>query len=316
MFKAEYLKNNVALGPHTTFRIGGPADFFYEPRNTDDLCASLIYARDNNIPFFILGDGSNILISDQGFRGLVIKFKGNSILYENGILKFDASVDLSSLVDFAFKNSLSGLEWATGIPGTIGGAICGNAGAFGKTIENNSPRVKVFDVENNKTLFFDADKCEFSYRYSLFKINKNYIILSGEIILAKQDQKTIAEEMNKNLALRKNNPLEPSAGCVFRNAKLINLSTDMVAPIEAEYHDDFLRFLKIGTIPAGWLIEKTGLKEQGIGGAKISEKHANFIINANHATANDTYKLIGLIKQKVKDKFNIELNEEIEYVGF
>ena len=315
MFKSEYLKTNVALGPYTTFRIGGPADFFYEPKNTDDLCASLVYARDNKIPFFILGDGSNVLIVDQGFRGLVVKFEGNSILYENGILKFDASVNLSFLVDFAFKNSLSGLGWATGIPGTIGGAIHGNAGAFGKTIEGNSPRVKVFDVENNKIFFLNANECEFSYRHSLFKTNKNYIILGGEMILAKQNQKIIAEEMNKNLTLRKNNPLEPSAGCVFRNAKLINLGPDIIAFLEIEYHDDFSRFSKIGAIPAGWLIERVGLKGQGINGAKVSEKHANFIINANHATANDVYKLIGLIKQKVKEKFGIELKEEIEYVG-
>jgi len=316
MFKTEYLKINVALGPYTTFRIGGPADFFYEPKDTDDLCASLVYARDNKIPFFILGDGSNILIADQGFKGLVVKFKGNFILYEDGILKFDASANLSSLVDFAFKNSLTGLEWATGIPGTIGGSIHGNAGAFGKTIEGNSPRVKVFDVENNKTFFLNANECEFSYRHSLFKTNKNYIILGGEMILAKQNQKIIAEEMNKNLTLRKNNPLEPSAGCVFRNAKLINLGSDIIASLEVEYHDDFSRFSKIGTIPAGWLVERVGLKGQGIGGAKVSEKHANFIINANYATANDVYKLISLIKQKVKNKFNIELSEEIEYVGF
>jgi len=286
------LKKNVSLKNYTTFKIGGPAKYFFEAKKKEDLIGAVITAKKFKLPFFILGGGSNILVSDEGFKGLVIKCQMSNVKCQNQNSKLktiyaESGVRLSNLVQFSLEKSLAGLEWAVGIPGMVGGAILGNAGAFGRSMKDVIQKVEVFDLKNKKIKIFKKKDCQFDYRNSIFKEKKNLIILSATLQLKKGNKKEIQEKMKEYLNYRKETqPLNfPSAGSVFKNPK--NFS-------------------------AGELIEGCGLKGKRIGNVKISEKHANFIVNLGGGKAKDVKKLINLAKKKVKEKFGITLEEEIE----
>ncbi|PIS39368.1 MAG: UDP-N-acetylenolpyruvoylglucosamine reductase [Candidatus Nealsonbacteria bacterium CG08_land_8_20_14_0_20_38_20] len=304
------IKKNVSLKEDTTFKIGGRAKYFYDAKNKEDLIRAILAAKKFKLPFFILGRGSNILVADKGFDGLAIKIKNEKLKMKNYNSKFkifcQSGVPLAKLVSKSLQIGATGLEWAIGIPGTIGGAIRGNAGAFNKSMTNIVKSVEVLEItggqmqnakckmQNDNAKFkikeYKNKDCKFSYRESIFKKNKNLIILSAELQLKKGNKNKIKEKMKEYLNYRKETqPLNfPSAGSVFKNPKVFS---------------------------AGELIEKCGLKGKRLGGAKISEKHGNFIINLGNAKAGDVAGLINLIKQKVKKKFGIILEEEIEYLG-
>jgi len=251
------------LKNQTTFGIGGKAQFFFVAKTKENLIKAVKLAKKLKLPFFILGGGSNLLVSDRGFDGLVIKF----------------GQPLSGYVS-------KGLEWAAGIPGTVQGAVYGNASAFEKSMKDVVKSVEVFDAKTEKIKIFKNKDCRFSYRNSIFKNKKNLIILSVKIKPGKSDWKKIKEY----LAYRKQrHPQLPSAGSVFKN---------------------------IGEIPAAILIHQAGLTGKRIGNAQISEKHSNFIVNLGAASAKDVKKLINLAKKSVKNKFKINLEEEICYLGF
>jgi len=264
-------KKNVLLKNHTTFRIGGSAKYFFVAKTKEELIEAINLAKKLNpspfpkgdrvkLPFFILGGGSNILVSDRGFNGLVIKF-GQS---------------LSSYIS-------KGLEWAVGIPGTIQGAVWGNAGAFKKSMKDVVEKVEVFDTKTEKVKIFKNKDCKFGYRDSIFKKKKNLIILSVKIKSKKSDAKKIKQYLDYR---KKTQPLNfPSAGSVFKNPTGFS---------------------------AGKLIEDCGLKGKKVGNVKISEKHANFIVNLGRGKAKDVMKLIKIIKNRVKKKFGKTLEEEIE----
>ena len=284
-------RKNVSLAKYTTFKIGGPAKYFYIAKTKQDLIKAIKAAKELGLPFFVLGGGSNLLVSDKGFDGLVINFQfsiSNFLPLKAGFkVVVGAGLPLGKLVSASAEKSLTGLEWAVGIPGTIGGAIRGNAGAFGSSISDIVKEVEVFDVVELRIKNYELSDCEFEYRDSIFKHNSNLIILSAEIQLKKGDKKVIENKIKKNLQQRKKTqPLGfPSAGSIFKNPKGFS---------------------------AGELIEKCGLKGKKINGAQISEIHSNFIVNLGKAKSKDVEKLIKLIKQKVKQKFGIVLEEEIE----
>jgi len=255
-------KRNVLLKNHTTFQIGGPAKYFFVTKTKEELISAIKKAKKIKLPFFILGGGSNILVSDKGFNGLVIKF----------------GQPLSSYVS-------KGLEWAVGIPGTVQGAVCGNAGAFKKSMKDVVERVEVFDTETGKVKIFKNKDCWFSYRNSIFRKKKNLIILLVKIASKKSNTKKIKQYLDYR---KKTQPLNlPSAGSVFKNPSGFS---------------------------AGELIEKCNLKGKKIGNVKISEKHANFIVNLGDGKAKDVKKLIKIIKNKVKNKFGVVLKEEIQFL--
>jgi len=276
------IKRNVLLKNYTTFKIGGPAKYFFVAKNKEELISAISAAKKNHLPFFILGGGSNLLVSDKGFNGLVVKF----------------GQPLSWYVS-------KGLEWAAGIPGTIQGGVYGNAGAFGKSMKDIIESVEVFDAETGKIKIFKNKDCRFSYRNSIFRKKKKLIILSVRIKQQVSEGSEDGEEDKVLFAPKKVNakkikqyldykkqtqPLNfPSAGSVFKNPKGFS---------------------------AGELIEKCGLKGKKVGNVKISEKHANFIVNLGQGKAKDVIKLIKLIKKKVKNKFKILLEEEIQHLGF
>lgn len=310
------IQQNVSLKKYTTFKIGGLAKFFVEVKNTAELKESLIWAKANNSPVFILGGGSNLLVSDQGFNGLVIKINNIDLKINQNLAYAGAGINLNKLVIESLKNNLIGLEKLAGIPGTLGGAIRGNAGAWGSQVGDFVKTVVCFDSQDLIVKKFNTTKCQFTYRSSLFKENKNLIIWFVELKLKVrtiQESSAAQQVIKENLAKRKNTqPDYPSAGCVFKNLKNKQLKDFVINNPHLEIPE---KFLENKAIPAAWLIEASSLKGQKSGGAQISEQHANFIVNINQATADDVLKLIALTKTHVYNKFKVQLQEEIELVG-
>ena len=290
--KLPSIRENVRLAPYTTFNIGGEAKYFLEVEEREQLIEAIEVSKENNIPFFILGKGSNLLISDEGFNGLVIKVNFKKINVEGERVVCGAGVLLNKLVKRLTEESLLDLEWAIGIPGTVGGAIRGNAGAFGGSMIDNILEVEVLrlnpEIEIRK---YNKEELKVDYRDSIFKKEKNVVIISASFNFKKGNKEEIEKKVSEYLNYRKEkHPVSfPSAGSIFKNPQ---------------------------DKSAGELIEKCGLKGKKIGGAKISEKHSNFIINIGNAEAKDVLDLISLAKKEVKDKLGIELEEEIELVGF
>jgi len=290
------LRKNVSLKKYTTFRIGGRAKYFFMAKSEKDLFEVIRWAVRSETPFFILGRGSNLLVSDKGYKGIVIKIKFSAFKFKRNKAFVSAGTEARKLVQASMEKGLSGLEWLSGIPTTIGGAIRGNAGAFGKNISNVVKKVKVLEVSKKGKLRIknlSKRRCRFSYKQSIFKKNENLIILSAVLKLKKDKKENIKERIEKYLRYRKeNHPNGLSAGCIFKNYKFKGKLT-----------------------PASFLIEKAGLKGEKIGSAQVSPKHANFIINLGKAKAEDVFLLIKTVKKKVKDKFGISLEEEIQYLG-
>ena len=333
------IKKNISLAKYTTFRIGGPAKYFFVAKNGKNLIKAIKWAKVNKVPYFILGGGSNLLVSDKGFRGLVIKIQNLKFKIQNDnsklkIIETTSGIALNRLVALSVRQGLIGLEWAVGIPGTVGGAVVGNAGAFGQSMADIVESVKVLDILPNKSQkskvkslrqrrirlgrknyklkvksLINKD-CQFGYRDSIFKKKKNLIILSVELRLKKGNKAEIQKKIKKYLNYRKKaQPLNSSAGSVFKNIEIASLKNKNILKIIPEEK------IKGGKFPAGYLIEKVGLRGKKQGQARIAEKHANFIVNLGGAKARDIISLINLAKRKVKKKFGIELEEEIKYLG-
>jgi UDP-N-acetylmuramate dehydrogenase len=307
------LQKNVLLKNYTTFKIGGPAKYFLKAKTKKELINAIKWAKEHELQFFILGGGSNLLVADKGYEGMVIKLQ-----IANCKLQIASGTKLGDLVKLSLKKGLTGLEWAAGIPGTIGGAIRGNAEAFGVSMGKLVKKIEVYDAKKKKIKIFNNQNCKFKYKNSIFKENPDLIILSSEIKLKKGVKKDIKKRISDNLDYRaKNHPLNfPSAGCTFKNHKLRIMNYELL-----EQFPELKELNKKNTIPAGWLIEKCGLKGRRVGRAEVSQKHSNFIISAQskstkQTSTKDVVNLIKLIKKKVKEKFKIELKEEIQYLGF
>lgn len=317
------IKKAVPLLPKTSFKIGGIADLFFEAATKSDIVEIFQYIREHKLKYFLLGGGSNIIINDKGFRGIIIKITNTDISFNGESVNVGAGKNILELNKELKEASLSGLEWTYGIPATIGGIVVNNGGAFGREIKDNIVSVEVYDIKRNIFTRLKKDECGFNYRNSLFKKDKNFIVWEVELKLVKRERELIEEEMKKNLNYRKENqPVEyPSAGSFFKNIKREVIGEDewrrimeiMRKKISAE---KFKTVEARSSLPSGLLIEIAGLKGRSIGGAKISDKHGNFIINSNGASAEDVIMLSSLIKQKIRHKFNIQLHEEIEYIGF
>lgn len=307
------IQKNIPLAPLTTFKIGGPAKFFAEVKNETELLEALDFAKENKLEIFMLGGGSNILFSDKGFDGLVIRLLNTKYQILNTKIECDAGLQLSEVVKLAKENSLTGLEWAVGIPGTVGGAVRGNAGAFGGEMANNVESVRALEISGNRTNIVEYKKadCNFSYRNSFFKETPGMIVLSAKLKVTKGDKEAIEKRMQEIIKIRtEHQPKGFSSGSVFKNPIVENqeLLERFAKDTGAKAKDD--------VIPAGWLIEEAGFKGKKIGGVMVSEKHANFFINDGTATAEDVIILAGIIKQKLREHYDVPIKEEIMYVGF
>ena len=303
------VQKNVPLAPYTTFKIGGKARYFFVAKTTQDILKAMGVARELRVPFFVLGEGSNVLVSDKGFNGLVVRILNTEYQILHTKLYSEAGVSFPAIVLAAGKRGLAGLEWAGGLPGTVGGAVRGNAGAFGGEVKDSLISVECVDEKGNVRKLSNKE-CKFSYRSSLFK-QKKWIVLSAVFQLKSGNKKSIEQIAKDHIQYRKErHPLEfPNAGSIFKNCdlKLIPLKLqDFVKP--AVKVDPF------PVVPTAFLIHQAGLKGLKQGGAQVSEKHPNYMVNLGGARAKDVCLLIKKVKQRIKSKFSVDLEEEIEFV--
>jgi len=312
------IQQNIRLSSHTTFHIGGPAKHFVEVGDIEEMQEALRYAQKNRLNFFILGGGSNILVSDQGFDGIVIK---DRILNyevratEDGIeAEIGSGLSLNNVVRMAAADGFIGLEWAAGIPGTLGGAVRGNAGAFGGEIKDCIKSVKVLKISGEEFIIeeYKTETCKFGYRDSIFKQDGKLIIVSATIDLKAGEIEKIQNRTKEIWSERKEK--QPigihCAGSFFKNPIVEN------PELIAEFEKETGLKIKNGKLPAGWLIDLAGLRGKNIGEAKVSQENANFIINTFKAKAEDVVILSSFIKQQVRDKFGVQLKEEVQFIGF
>lgn len=311
-------QKNVLLKDYTTYKIGGPAKYFFNAKNEEDLIKAVRIAKELKLPIFILAGGSNVLVSDKGFKGLMIKIQNSKVKMQNDNPKFkiiyaEAGATLNDLINFCVRNSLTGLEWAAGIPGTVGGAVYGHAQAFGNKISDSIEKVETLDIKTLKVKSFTKTQCRFSLKNSIFKKNKNLIITSAVLRLKKGDKKEIQKKIKERLNYReKGHPLNfPSAGSTFVNPEMIIKSKKLL-----EKFPELKNYNKKRVIPAGYLIQNSGLAGKKMGKAQISKLHCNFIVNLGGAKAKDVFSLMKLVQKKVKNNFKILLKPEVQFVGF
>lgn len=309
-----YFKHNVTLAPYTTFKIGGSARLFVEVNGPMELAEALETAAREKIPVFILGGGSNVLFSDKGFDGLVIRMiDGGMLVKPEGRIVAGAGIPLRDILRTAAENGFSGLETLAGIPGSFGGALRGNAGAFGNDIGRHVVSVKTFDRKTGMVDEFSVNDCCFGYRTSSFKKNPDMIILSAVISLDPGGVPADMERiMRETIAKReeKHSQTALCAGSFFMNpvVKDKKLQKEFELDMKAECRDDKL--------PAGWLIDHVGLRGKAIGGAMVSGEHPNYLINTGNAKAEDIVMLSSLIKTRVRNELGVMLHEEVNMVGF
>lgn len=292
---AKYLYKDVPLASYSRFRIGGPADLFFEARSAEELRLAVALASSFPFPFFVMGGGSNVLFDDSGFRGLVIKNSAERVTEEDGRLIVSSGTRIGYLVGQAFKSGRSGLEFLAGIPGTLGGSIFGNAGAFGNCIADVLKKVRVlrpgdetFEVELNRS------EIDFDYRHSRFKTRPE-IITEAVLETVPGDRRESQVRISSYLESRKGKhpPWGTAcAGSYFKN------------PLSAGDN----------RLYAGSLLEQAGARGTSVGGAAVYEGHCNFIINKGGATASDVLRLAEILKARVKERFGIELQEEVIHV--
>ena len=312
-------QKNIPLRDFTTYRIGGPAKYFFIAKTKEDLIAAAKAAKSLKLPIFILGGGSNLLISDKGFKGLVIKIDIYDVKLRDNKAVVGAGSSLTKLAYLLADNGLSGLEWAAGVPGTVGGAIYGNAQAFGTKICDAIESVEAVNIKTMELENFTEKQCLFSLKSSIFKKNtprgtgKNLVIVSAILNFRKEDKATIKNKIEEFINYRKtNHPIDfPSAGSTFVNPEIKIKDKKML-----EKYPELKGYNEKGIIPAGYLIAKAGLSGKKIGNAQISEKHSNFIINLGGAGAKDVSSLINLAQERVKNNFGILLVPEVQFVGF
>ena len=306
------ISKDISLKKFTTFKIGGKAKLFTVITNLKELEKIIDFIENNKVRFFILGGGSNILFSDKGFDGLVIKPKFETFnIFENGEIIIGANRQMPEITYELCRLGFQGLEWAGGLPGELGGAIRGNAGCFGSEIKDVIEEVLAVNLSTKELIRIKNQDCNFTYRSSLFKSHKELLIIESKLKLKPNfDKNELIKIMKEKIYYRKEkHPLEfPNAGSIFKNIEINK------APIDLQELAKKYQVLKGNKIPTAFIIEYLGLKGKQIGGAKISEKHANFIINFNNAKAKDVLELISLIKDEVKKKFDVELETEIEIV--
>ncbi len=304
------LIKDYKLADETTLKIGGPAEFFLSVEKREELEGAVLQAQDLGLEVTILGGGSNVLVSSEGVPGLVVKLRSGEIEFlDDDLIRADAGVSLPRLSGFALKNSFEGLEWAMGVPGTVGGAVYGNAGAFGFSMADLIEEIEI--IENKKKKVLKIEEIDFSYRNSTFK-RMGAVIISTSLRLKKGKIEEIKRKTEEMLAHRnEKHPMKyPSAGSVFKNPVGKIESSEII-----EKHPLVEKFNQQEIIPAGFLIQSVGMKGFSVGGAKISEKHANFIVNEGAATSEDVKSLIDKATEEVMSEFNIKLEREIRYIN-
>lgn len=300
-------RQGARLGVYATFKIGGPAKYLVPVKSIDELKKALEIAHEHHLDYFVFGGGSNMLVSDEGFDGMAIKIEMNAQSVADDTVVADAGMLTAALARASIDGGLTGFEWGIGVPGTVGGAVRGNAGAFGGEMKDVVESVEAL-VDGEARTFSNAE-CAFRYRHSIFKENGG-IVLGVTLKLKPDAERDGLKKMMEYLDKR--NKTQPkgaaSTGCIFKNYEFTEPD-----PRWTNVPEEFLTKKRIS---AGWLIEQAGMKGGKEGAAVVSDVHGNFILNTGGATGADVKRLIERVKERVAEKFGIDLEEEIQYIGF
>ncbi|HWB84889.1 MAG TPA: UDP-N-acetylmuramate dehydrogenase [Bryobacteraceae bacterium] len=302
------VSTNTPLSQYTRFGIGGPADLYAETTSIDAFVSALNAAQTSGLATMVIGGGTNLIVSDRGFRGIVLRFRADQIKADGTRVVADAGADLQELVDFTVERGLKGLETLTGIPGSVGAAIYGNAGAYGHSISERVTAVQFFDGACVRV--FTNEECRFHYRESIFKSHKDWIIFSTVLLLEPADAAELHRVSSGILKVRNEKfPVTMKcAGSIFKNLLLKDLSPSVTAQVPPEV-------VREGKVPAAYFLEQVGAKGSQRGDIHVADYHANLIYNAGHGTAADLCALIQDLKSRVRARFGLELEEEVQYVG-
>jgi UDP-N-acetylmuramate dehydrogenase len=296
------------LSRYTRFGIGGPADVYAETENAEAFIAALAAARESGLPTVVIGGGTNLIVADTGFRGIVLRYRASRLMAANHRVIADAGASLQDLIDFTIARGLKGLETLSGIPGSVGAAVYGNAGAYGHSISERVISVRFFDGERPRV--FDNAQCDFRYRESVFKQHKEWIIFSTELRLDPADAAVLRETADGILKVRNEKfPVTMKcAGSIFKNLLIHELPPAVASEIPASV-------VREGKVPAAWFLEQIGAKGYRQGGIHVADYHANLIYNAGEGTAAELCAVIAELKRRVRERFGLDLEEEVQYVG-
>jgi UDP-N-acetylmuramate dehydrogenase len=297
----------VPLARYTRFGIGGEADIFAETASAEAFVAALDVARTSGLPTVVIGGGTNLIVSDRGFRGIVLRYRGDHLDASGRSVVAGAGAVLEDLVDFAIARGLQGLETLAGIPGSVGAAVYGNAGAYGHSISERVAGVRFYD--GREIRFAGPQECGLEYRGSEFKRNKAWVIFSVELLLDPGDSGALRQTADEILRIR--NEKFPAtmkcAGSIFKNLMVRDLPAEVAAGIPATA-------VREGKVAAAWFLERAGARGLVRGDIHVAPYHANLIYNAGAGTAADLSALIADLKARVRTRFAIELEEEVQYV--
>lgn len=302
------------MAKHTNFRVGGPARLYVVAVDADALIRAVQAAEDAKIPWYVFGGGSNLLVADEGFEGLVIQSGLRDLQVDQNRVTAGSGVITGLAARKAADAGLTGFEWAIGVPGTIGGAVYGNAGCYGGEMKDVIETVDAYRVADRERVTYQNADCAFAYRESRFK-KEPHLILGCAIRLTPGDAITAKRRMQEIVETRKEKqPLEKSsAGCAFKNfefsdpVQIATLLENVAVPPE---------MIEQGRIGAGWLVEQAGACGLSVGGVSVSEKHGNFLVHTGNASAQDVLVLIHQVKDRIRERFGIELQEEVQLLEF
>ncbi|HEY4088924.1 MAG TPA: UDP-N-acetylmuramate dehydrogenase [Bryobacteraceae bacterium] len=303
------VQRDVPLSEHTRFGIGGPADFYIETSNPASFAQALALVRDSGLDWVVIGGGTNLIVSDEGFRGVCLKLTSDRISADGMSVEAESGAVLQHLVDFTVDRGMAGLQTMTGIPGSVGAAVYGNAGAYGHSIQERVRRVRFLDGKMVRE--FGNAECQFHYRESIFKRNKQWIIVSTTLEMEPGDATGLRKTADDILAVRnrKYPPTMRCAGSIFKNFLLAELPPAVAAEIPA-------KTIIEGKVPSAWFLEQVGAKGMKRGGIEVADYHANLIYNAGGGTARDLVAIVTELKNRIRRRWDIPLEEEVQYVGF
>ena len=303
------VRKDVPLSEYTRFGIGGPADIYAETGHPESFVEALSIARESGLETVVIGGGTNLIVSDEGFRGIVLKLSCHQMRAEGTSVYVESGAVLQTLVDHTVDLGLKGLETMTGIPGSTGAAVYGNAGAYGHSIQERVRTVRFLD--DGAVRQFDNAQCQFRYRESIFKNNKQWIILSAMLEMEAGDAVALQQAADRILTTR-NRKYPPSmrcAGSIFKNFLLGELPPQVVAQIPPAVIIE-------GKVPSAWFLEQVGARGMRQGGIEVADYHANLIYNAGGGAARDLMLIVHELKERVNRRWGIPLEEEVQYVGF
>ena len=303
------ISEGVLLSRHTRFEIGGPAEVYAETGDELSFMQAFAIVKSGGDDYTVIGVGTNLIVSDAGFPGIVLRFTAGVIRNEGSRVLAQAGAQLQALVDSCIDWGLRGMETMTGIPGSVGAAVYGNAGAYGHSIDERIEQVRFFD--GSAVRVFGRAECEFQYRESVFKRHKDWIIFSAELGMNQAPSEELRKTADEIFAIRlaKYPQTMKCAGSIFKNLILAELPDHVRRQIPE-------RVVREGKAPSAYFLEQVGAKGMRSGDIQVADYHANLIYNAGHGTARQLCEIIGELKARVRERFGLELEEEVQYVGF